>query len=62
MALEAFTGYTIMAEDIIAFINSPENALLLQHDAHLEYDKRFAWGIEVVTGSDGIVSPIPVCN
>ena len=62
MALEAFTGYTITAEDVVEFINTPENALLLQHDAHREYDMLFAWGIEAVSDSDGTVSPVLVCN
>jgi hypothetical protein len=62
VALEAFTGNTITAEDIVGFINTPENALLLQHDAHQEYDNLFAWGIEAVSGSDGIVSPILIRN
>jgi hypothetical protein len=44
VALEAFTGSTITAEDIVEFINTPENALLLQHDAHQEYDSLFFMG------------------
>jgi hypothetical protein len=54
--LEAFTGGTIKVTDIIEFINAPENALLLQHDAHQDYDKRFAWGIEAVDEADGMVA------
>jgi hypothetical protein len=60
MALETFMGDTITAEDIVEFINTPENALLLQHDAHQEYDGLFSWGIEAVSGSDGVVSLILV--
>jgi hypothetical protein len=62
VALEAFTGGTITAENVVGFINAPENALLLQHDAHQEYDNLFSWGIEAVSDSDGIVSPVLVRN
>jgi hypothetical protein len=37
-------------------ITAPENAFLLQHDTHQEYDKDFAWGIKAVCESDGTVS------
>jgi hypothetical protein len=56
VAIEAFTGETIAAEDVAEYVNAPENALLLQHDAHDYYDKRFAWGIEAFYGNDGSVS------
>ena len=62
MAIEAFTGGIVTADVIIDMINAPENALLLQHDAHQEYDKQFAWGIEALSESDGTVSPILVRN
>jgi hypothetical protein len=50
-----FTGNILTAEEISDFINSPENAIILQHDAHQDYDKRLAWGIEAVSVS-GVVS------
>lgn len=62
MAIEAFAGYTIRAEDIVALINSPRNALLMQYDTCRDYDTRFAWGIEAMSGSDHIVGPIPLHN
>ncbi|KAH9985303.1 hypothetical protein BJV77DRAFT_1033201, partial [Russula vinacea] len=48
VALEAFT-------DVVECVNAPENALLLQHDAHQEYANLLSWGIEAVSDSDGIV-------
>ena len=56
MALETFTGATIMAKEVVDFINSPDNAMLLEHNAHQEYDKQFAWGVEAITTDDGLVS------
>ncbi|KAG8215321.1 hypothetical protein J3R82DRAFT_8913 [Butyriboletus roseoflavus] len=52
-ALEMFTGRAITAENIRALINAPENALLLQRDAHEQYDILY-WGIEAVLGSGGV--------
>jgi hypothetical protein len=57
VAIEAFTGETLDAGDVVKFINSPENAILLQHDVHQDYDKRFAWGIEAVYGAEDEVGP-----
>jgi hypothetical protein len=62
VAIEVFTSGIIKAEDIIHMIKVPENALLLQHDAHQEYDNQFAWGIKALSESDGTVSPILVRN
>lgn len=56
MALETFAGATITAKEVADFINTPDNVLLLQHDAHQEYYKDFAWGIEAVCEGDNTVS------
>lgn len=44
-----------MAEEISEFINSPQNAILLELNAHIEYDKLLAWGIEAIS-EGGVVS------
>jgi hypothetical protein len=56
VALETFTGGTITAKEVVDFINSPDNAMLLEHNAHQEFNKQFAWGVEAVTTDDGLVS------
>jgi hypothetical protein len=56
VALETFAGAIITAKEVVDFINTPENVLLLQHDAHQEYYKDFAWGIEAVCEDDSTVS------
>ena len=56
MVLETFTGGTITAKEVVDLINSPDNAMLLEHNAHQEFNKQFAWGVEAVTTDDGLVS------
>ena len=45
-AIESFTGMDIDSETILKLVNQPENALLLQHDAHTALDNLSYWGIE----------------
>jgi hypothetical protein len=56
VAFETFTGGTITAKEVVDLINSPDNAMLLEHNAHQEFNKQFAWGVEAVTTDDGLVS------
>jgi hypothetical protein len=44
-AIETFTGMNVDSETILKFVNRPENALLLQHDAHIALDNLSSWGI-----------------
>ena len=44
-AIETVTGMNVDSETILKFVNRPENALLLQHDAHIALDNLSSWGI-----------------
>ena len=46
----------IGSETILKFVNQPENALLLQHDAHTAFDSLSSWGIEASVDDSGNVS------
>jgi hypothetical protein len=62
-AIESFTGMDIDSETILKFVNRPENALLLQHDAHTALDNLSSWGIEASVDDSGDVSFIlPHCT
>lgn len=55
-AIESFTGMDIDSETILKLVNQPENALLLQHDAHTALDNLSSWGIEASVDDRGDVS------
>ncbi|KIM92136.1 hypothetical protein PILCRDRAFT_112896 [Piloderma croceum F 1598] len=52
-AIEMFTGMDIDAQTIIALVNRPENALLLDHDSHKAFDTMCSWGIEAYVDVNG---------
>lgn len=54
-AIESFTGMNIDSETILKLVNRPENALLLQHDAHTAFDNLSSWGIEASVDDSGDV-------
>ena len=58
MAIQAFTGGAIDPVTIMHLINLPENAVLLQHDAHHSFDALYSWGIEAMYDSDNKVSSV----
>ena len=56
LAIDAFTGMQINSAMILRWENLPENAFLLEYDAHQSFDRFFGWGIEAITASDGKVT------
>jgi hypothetical protein len=60
-AIEMFTGMDVNAQTILALVNRPENALLLDHDSHKAFDSMCSWGIEAHVDASGTVSSIVHC-
>ena len=56
LAIDAFTGMQINSAMILRCINLPEDAFLLEYNAHQSFDRFFGWGIEAITASDGKVT------
>jgi hypothetical protein len=56
-----FTGMDINAQTILALVNWPKNALLLDHDSHKVFDSMCSWGIEARADASGTVSSIVHC-
>jgi hypothetical protein len=50
------------AQTILALVNRPENALLLDHDSHKAFDSMCSWGIEACVDVNGTVSSIIHCQ
>jgi hypothetical protein len=46
IAIEMFTGYKVRAKWVQLLINSPQNVINLEHNAHLSMVQSLAWGIE----------------
>ena len=58
MAIQAFSGGAIDLASIMHLINLPENAILLEHNAHHSFDALYGWGIEATYDSDNKVSSV----
>ena len=59
--IESFTGMRVDSALILCCIYLPENAFLLQYDAHQSFHQYFGWGIEAITGRDTKVRSRPSC-